>query len=299
MKALAVRVHGLREAIRLIKRRPASFVLAVLLAAAAFTLPLTVASIARSAAPLAAQLPLGPEVNLFLAASTSTTEIRQLQSQLASRPDVAGVEWISRDAALKALADRAGSGGLGDLKANPLPDVIVVTLNPRVEPSQLEAALVEWRRLPRVDSVAADTGWHRQLRALLRTAATLGVSAAGVAAILLGLIVLASVRLLFAASAADLQVFQLVGADRRFIVRPFAYSGALLLLLGMMVASGLTWLGLAAAAGPVSELARAYGTTLDLRPLPPGWLAVAAASATLIGATIAAAGARWQLRRLR
>ena len=66
MKAIAVRAHGLREMVRLIRRRPASFLLAVLLAAAAFTLPLAGASVARSVAPVVQRLPLGPENNLFL-----------------------------------------------------------------------------------------------------------------------------------------------------------------------------------------------------------------------------------------
>ncbi|MBK9244399.1 MAG: hypothetical protein IPM30_05980 [Burkholderiales bacterium] len=299
MKALAVRLHGLREAARLVRRRPGSFLLAVLLAAATFTLPLAGVSIARSAAPLLQQLPPGPEINLFLVGSTSTTEIRQLQSQLAARPDVTGVDWITRDAALKALIERAGGDGLSDLKANPLPDVIVVTLSPKVEPAELQAALAELRRLPRVESVAADTGWHQQLRVLLRTAAAVGAVVTGLATGLVILIVLASVQLQLTSSAADLRLFRLVGADRWFIVRPYAYAGALVLFLGVVAASGLAWIGLAAAARPLSDLALAYGATLELRPLPLGWLAAAAGSAAVIGAVVAALGTRWELRRLR
>ena len=297
MTALAVRAHALRETARLIRSRPGSFLLAVLLAAAAFALPLTVASVVRSAAPLVQQLPAGPEVNLFLAASTSTAEIRQLQSQLAARPGVAQVEWVTRDAALKALAQRTGSSGLAELKTNPLPDVLVVTLSSQAAPPEVDEAIAQWRRLPRVESVAADTGWHRQLRGLLRAAAAAGTLVGGLAAALLALVVLASVRLQLSASAEYVRVLRLVGADTRFIVRPFAYAGALTLGLGMLVASALNWAALAAAAAPVAELAQAYGTALDLRPLPSQWLASLTAGAAIVGGLVAALGSRWGLRR--
>lgn len=299
MKALAVRAHAVREMSRLIRRRPGSFLLAVVLAAAAFTLPLTGASIAHSLAPLVVQLPLGPEVNLFLAASTSAAEIRQLQSQLAGRPGVAKVEWISRDEALKALARRTGSSGLDDLAANPLPDVLVVTLSHQTAPAEVEAALAELGRLPRVESVAADTGWHRQLRVLLHAAGTAGTLLGALAVGLLLLIVLASVQLQLSSSADYVQVLRLVGADTRYIVRPFAYAGALTLLLGMIVATGLTFAGLAAVAQPISELAQAYGLALDLRPLPFPWLAGAAAVAAAIGGLVASLGSRQVLAQVR
>ena len=299
MKALAVRAHALREMARLFRRRPGSFLLAVVLAAAAFTVPLAGASIARSAAPLARQLPIGPEINLFLAASAPTTDIRQLQSQLAARPGVAQVEWITREAALKALAQRTGSSGLGDLKANPLPDVLVVTLSAQTAPGEVEKTLAELRRLPRVESAVADTGWHRQLTAILR-AATLAVAlVGGLAAALLVLIVLASVQLQLTTSAEYVRVLRLVGADTRFMVRPFAYAGALTLALGMLAAAGLTWAGLAAVAPQAADLAQIYGATLSLQTLPPQRLAALLAAAAIVGGAMAALGARWGLRRTR
>jgi len=299
MKALAVRAHALREMARLLRRRPGSFLLAVVLAAAAFTVPLLGASVARSAAPLVQQLPLGPEINLFLVGSTSATEIRQLQSQLAGRAGVAQVEWITRDAALKALAQRTGSSGLADLKGNPLPDVLVVTLSTETPPAEVETTVAELRRLPRVESVAADTGWHRQLRALLRAATVTATLVGGLAAVLLVLIVLASVQLQLTSSAEYVRALRLVGADIRFVVRPFAYAGALTLALATLLAAGLTWAGLTAAAAQVAELAQAYGAGFNLQPLPPHWLVLLAVVAAFVGGAIAALGTRWGLGRTR
>jgi len=297
VKALSLRARGLRETARLLRRRPGSFLLAVALAAAAFTLPLTGASIALSTAPLARQLPLGPEVNLFLAASTPAAEVRQLQSQLAAWPGVARVEWVTREAALKQLAERTGGTGLVDPKANPLPDVLVVTLSPAAAPADVESALAEMRRLPRVDAAAADAGWHRQLRALLGAAATASALAGGLVALLLALVTVAAVQLQLAVSADQVRRLRLAMADRWCIVRPFAYAGALTLGLGMLLAVGLTRAGLAAASAPAAELARSYGASLALQCPPAGWLAATVLGAAVVGGLLGTLGGYWALRR--
>jgi cell division transport system permease protein len=292
MKALAVRAHALREMARLLRRRPGSFLLAVLVAAAVFTLPLVGASIARSVAPLAEQLPLGPEISLFLSAAAPATEIRQLQSRLAARPDVQRVEWVTRDAALKSLAQRSGNAGLGELKPNPLPDVLVVTLATQVTAERVDLVAAEMRSLPRVEAVAADAGWHRKLAALLRILTAAGTIVGGLGAGLLVLVVLASVQLQLSASAAEIRVLRMVGAEPRFIVRPYAYAGALTLLCGFALAALLAWAGLRTLQPLIAEAAGMYGFTVVLDPLPPLWLAAAAAGAALTGGVVAAIGLR-------
>jgi len=299
MNPLAVRAHAAREMVRLLRRRPGSFVLAVLLAAAAFTIPLTGASIARSAAPLAAQLPLGPEINVFLAPAVPAAEIRQLQSRLAGHPGVIQVEWITRDSALKTLAQRTGNSALGELKDNPLPDVLVVTLSAQTAPDQVEQAVSDMRGLPRVETVVADTGWHRKVKTMLSAVGAAGAVVGALAAVLLVLIVLASVQLQLASSAEEMWVLRLVGADTRFIVRPFAYAGALTLGCGIALAAGLSWAGLEAAAPQVADLAKLYGVELALEPLPLRWLAAATVGAAVLGGVAAALGTRWALRSVR
>lgn len=298
MNALAVRAHAVREMVRLLRRRPGNFVLAVLLAAAAFTLPLTGASVARSAGPLADQLPLGPEINLFLAPAVLAAEIRQLQSRLAGHPGVMQVEWITRDSALKTLARRAGNSALGELKDNPLPDVLVVTMSAQSAPDEVEQAVSDMRGLPRVETVVADTAWHRKVAAVLSTVAAVGALFGALAAVLLVLIVLASVQLQLASSADEMRVLRLVGADTRFMVRPFAYAGALTLACGIALAAGLTWAGLEAAAPQAATLAKLYGVELTLEPLPLEWLAAATFGAAILGGVTAALGTRWTLRSL-
>jgi cell division transport system permease protein len=296
VKVLTLRVHALRETFRLLRRRPGSFLLGVLLAASAFTPVILSASILRSTAPLVGSLALSPEASLFLSGATPAAEIAQLQARLALRPGVAGVEWITREQALQAVAQRTGAAV--DLAGGVLPDVLIVRFAPDTTPAGLEQALEELRHLPRVDSVAADTGWHRKLATLRNVGAIAGGVGAALATALLLLIALASVRLQVATSLAEAQVLRLVGADSRFIVRPYAYAGALTLAGGAALAAALTGVALAVMSEQFSELAGLYGVALSLEPLPAPWVSASVAAAAVAGGSIAAAGARWSLRTL-
>jgi cell division transport system permease protein len=296
MKAIAVRAHALRALARLLRRQPGSFLLGVLLAASALTLPLAGVSIARSLTPLIEQLPLGPEVSVFLAPGTSTTEIRQLQARLSARAGVQRVEWIARDAALKSLAQRTGNSALAELKSNPLPDVLVVTLAAESAAEAIDGATAELRALPRVETVVADTGWHRKLASLRRVAAAIAIAGGGLAAALLVLAVFASVQLQLSASRCEIRVLRLVGAEPGFIVRPYAYVGALTLLCGSGLAVALTGAGFRLLTPRLAELAGLYGLALDLRLPPAEWLAGAGLVAAAIGALIASLAFRPALR---
>ena len=296
MKALAVRAHALREMMRLLRRRPGSFALAMLLAAAAFALPLTGAAVAFASMPLYERLQLGPEVSLFLAPAASATEVRQLQSRLAARPGVTRVEWVTRDAALKSLLQRSGTNTIGELKANPLPDVLIVSFAAGIAPSALETAATELKGLPRVESVSADTGWHRKLAAMLQSGTTMGLFLGGVSAALLVLIVLGAVQLQLSTSRDDIGVLRLVGASDRFIVRPFAYAGALTLACAAALAAALSWAALTMFTPQAAELAALYGVSLSIQPLPPRWVVAVVFGAAVVGGITAALGARWALR---
>jgi cell division transport system permease protein len=240
-------------------------------------------------------LVLGPEVNLFLAAGTAATDIRQLQTRLAARPGVSRVEWITRDAAFKALLQRTG-GTLGELKSNPLPDVLVVTLAPGTTPAAVDALAGEMRSLSKVDSVGADTVWHRKLDALLRAGTAAGLAVAALSAVLLLLLVLGAVQLQLATSRDEVRLLRMVGADTRFIVRPFAYVGGFTLACGAGLAAMLSMGALALLAPLLSDLAGVYGLTVSAQALPAAWVAAVIAGAALVGGITAALGARGVLR---
>lgn len=295
MSVWSVRIDGLREALRLLARAPVRFALAVLLAGVVLALPLAGASLLQPWQTLRGALSLDPEVNLFLSPATPEAEIRRLQGQLSGRSGVVAVEWITREKALKALAQRGGSP-LGDLKPGLLPDVLVVRYALEAEPAVLEAAVAELRALPRVESVVADMAWHRRLSSVLALGRSGGLALAVAASALVALAAACAVSLVVAVRREDLRLLLLVGADDRYVVRPFAYAGALVLGSAFALAMALAGLALAWLAPYAAGVAMAYGLPAAVGPLPLPWIVALVAAALAVGGLLGALAGRRALR---
>lgn len=267
------RVYALHRSLRLLARRPGALLLSVLLAAVALTLPLLAATVAVGARSLVAGVSAGPELSVFLAPGTSGQEIRSLQSRIEALPGVIRVRHVPREVALAELAARSGLGpSLAELKTNPLPDALIVALAPGIAPAAVDAAAATVRKLPRVDAVQFDSAWYGKLVAIGRIAfAASAIVGAGLL-VLAAAVVVGAVRLLAAASAEEIRVLRMVGADEGFIGRPYAYIGAAVLASATALAIGavaavLRWLNPA-----LSELARLYGSAEFTIPMLPGQL---------------------------
>lgn len=282
------RGYGWARAFRLLGDRPALAFGAIACAAVALAVPLLVLTLAHMLAPHAGRVPAA-EITAFVAPGTAAAELKALAARVETIAGVATVRLIAREAALAELQRRTG-GALAELKSNPLPDVLVAEFAAGVAPAVIEAAASSIRKQPKVESVVADLDWYRKFAALTRAVGAIGVLIGGAMLLLVVAIVLAVVRLLAAASEAELRVLALVGADPAFIRRPFVYAGAVVLALAAAVSLGLLALGRWAVEPALVDLGRAYAVDLDL-PWP-AWPVIVAylAGATLIGGVAAAAG---------
>lgn len=291
--------HALREAGRLLRRRSATFSLAVLLAACALVLPLLAITVGYGLAPLANRVPIAPEISVFASLSATGQDIATLKSKLEALPNVERVQWITRDQSLAELARRSGGlAPLADVKPNPLPDTLVVSLNRRVQPDDLDRAANEIRKLARVDAVYADSSWFRKAvgltQVVVKVAAFVGIATVG----LLALVVVGAVRLIAISDRDELRLLRLIGAEDRQIARPYAYAGGIALLLASMLATAtvaalLQWL-----MPDLDWLAQVLAVQIGLGPLPWPTLAGLAAVAFLIGMAGGALGLRSALRRI-
>lgn len=297
MSAWSIRSYAVRRAIQAIARQPAVFVLSVLLATLGVLLVLATAIAVGAARPLAAQIDLGPQAAVFALIGASAQEVKTLQTRVAALPAVADVKTILRDDALAELARRSGSQGvLADLKNNPLPDTLLVRFASRADPALVESTVAAMRKLPRVDAVQFDGSWYRKLDALLRVLLLAAGGSAIAGGLLVVLLLLGAVRLQVSAAAAEIRVLTAVGADRRFIVRPFAYLGALTLLLAGLLALCTAWGALALLNPLLGDLGKLYGTSLALGLPAPIWLAAAALGGVLAGGGVASIAARASVR---
>lgn len=293
MSLLTTRARALGRAVDALARAPGLTLLALLLAAAALTLPLLVAALAWPLHGAWSRLDAPAQAVVFAAPGTPGSDVAALRTRLAEQPGVASATLVTRDTALAELTRRAPGGALPELKANPLPDAVVVTFVRATPPIAVDATVAALRKLPRVDSVQFDGAWYRRWMAGVDAARVAG----GAMAVLLG--VLAVAGLLGAAQLppvtgrAELRLLALTGApaaDRR---RPFMYAGGLIGLAAGLAAGGVVTAVLMAVAHRLAGAPTAGGALLDWpQPTLLVWLGLVSGAA-LTGLLVGLIGGHW------
>ena len=289
--------YALLVALRRLRVQPFSSLSNVLVISLTLAIPIVAASLIVSAQPVLSQIPVSPELTLFLAPGAESGKAAELARRLQAdhAEEVLSTRVVTRDQALNSLkADPAWSNALAALPDNPLPDAVVVTLRDSAELAQTAGRLASaWREIDVVDAVQLDSEWVRRLEALLRFGRIgLGLLAAGVALVVLAT-VFNTVRLQALTQREEIAVARLVGATEAFVRRPFLYLGALTGIAASLIATGLAALALQPLNAALNRLASSYGTQLTVQ-LPD------ALSLTLSGclvAILAALSARWSVTR--
>ena len=179
------------------------------------------------------------DINVYFAVSASEDEMFALKSNIETLPEVASVEYTSREKALEEFRERHSNDfltlqALEELDENPLG----ASLNIRAkETSQYEsiarflegANALEFGAGSIIDSI----NYHQNKVAIDRLgrvvdgAETLGISIIIVMAIISIVIVFNTVRLAIYTSREEIGVMRLVGAEDRFIRGPFMIEGIL------------------------------------------------------------------------
>ncbi len=293
MSGLATRTRALASAVDALARAPGLALLALLLASAALTLPLLVAALAWPLHGAWSRLDAPAQAVVFAAPGTAGSDVAALRARIGEQPDVASATLVTRDTALAELTRRAPGGALPELKANPLPDAVVVTFVRATPPTAVDTTVAGLRKLPRVDSVQFDGVWYRRWMAGVDAARVAG----GAMAVLLGVLAVAGVlgaaQLPSITGRAELRLLALTGApaaDRR---RPFMYAGGLIGLAAGLVAGGTVTTVLAAVTQRLAGLQTLGGAVLDWpQPASPLWLGLIG-GAGLVGLLVGLIGGRW------
>jgi cell division transport system permease protein len=288
MGVIGTVVLGIRQAVRLLARRPWTTLASALFCGLALYLPLLAATWADAVAAAADRFKLAPEISLFVAAGAGSAEIKTLMSRVESVAGVVRVEWISREAGLAQLRQRAPVGSsLPELTPSVIPDVVVAKLDPGLRPGDLGTAAAAMRKLPRVEAVHFDGDWHRKLGAALHAGLAVLLVIGGWAVALVAAVLIGAVRLQAGGAASELRLLQLVGADRSFIRRPYIYGGAVVLFMGGMVALALV-VATTHFLGPLlAELAQAYEGNFTLAPPALPTVVALLAGCLVFGALVA------------
>lgn len=292
MSAIATRWFALKRAAALIQGQPGSFLLNVTLAGTALAVPLFLAILAYALAPWTTRIEAGPELNVFVALGTSPGDLEQMRLKLAAVDGVTGVRLIARDQAFAELSRRSGFASGATPRTNPLPDVLVARFAAKVGPEVVERSAASVRAWAGVDSVRLDIEWFRRASALARAAGLVLVMVAGLTLTLIALVLVAAVRLQAESRRDETAVLHLAGARNSFIVRPYAYAGALTLGLGAALGLAIAVGGTLIVEPRIAALAASFGQEFRLT-MPPAWLAAAIIPAAIVlGLAAAGIGAR-------
>lgn len=261
---------------------PLALALNVVAVGIALALPLGGYMVLENLGALAEHVGAEPQLSVFFAGDAGRPEIDRVEAELKRAPGVRAMHFVPRDEALRAIQQ---SGGIGDivatLKSNPLPDAFVVDLVPG-ETGAGERLAESLRQMPKVARVQFDAAWARRVSGLLR----LGRLAVGLLAALLAIGLVAvtfnAVRMQILTRRDEIELAALVGATHAYIRRPFLYQGAVLGLLGGLMALAIV-LGMAVLLDrEVTNVAEAYGSGFRLRLLPlRDWAAMLAFSAVI------------------
>ncbi|HLU25837.1 MAG TPA: permease-like cell division protein FtsX [Longimicrobiales bacterium] len=184
------------------------------------------------------------EVVAYLRDGAPPDAIRLARAEIESFPEVAAVNYISKEEALEVANRELGelSAVLVDADVNPLPASFEISLRPGHRTPDVVAEVAE--RLSAyafVEDVQFGQEWLDKIFVLRRIAGTastvLGLAFAAVAALIIG----AAVRMAIYARRDEIAIMRLVGATPGFIQGPFLLEGFLTGLLGGLLAAPATY----------------------------------------------------------
>lgn len=209
------------------------------------------------------------DISVFLKRPTSAEDATRTADRVRQRRDVAEVQLILADAALKEFRRDSGFGAAIDaLNENPLPHTLIVRPSDEyTTAAALEGLAGDIRELPSVDIVQLDTAWVNRLNAMLEAVRQALILAAVVLALGVMVIVGNTIRLDIQNRRDEIEVTKLVGGSDAFVRRPFLYSGFWYGLGGALVAWAITLVCVAVLRDPIGRIAGLYGSDFSLAGL--------------------------------
>jgi len=177
--------------------------------------------------------------------------VSALQARINSMPEVAQVDYVSKEEALKRFQDSRTAQGEEDLTpylaTNPLPASLEIRLRRPDDFSVVTDALRGDPSVARVKNIADLASKVTTVTEFLRTA---GLGLLAVIGAIVLFIVINTIRLAVVGRAEEIEIMRLVGASDAFIRWPFVFEGAMVGVLGAALTLGV----LGAAADPLGHL---------------------------------------------
>jgi cell division transport system permease protein len=250
------------DALKRTQDRMTQFVILIVLLGVLLAIPGWLAQIWVGMSALVPQSAIQSESLIFLEDPIELEARIDLERTLANRDDVESVSFVAKSVALSELSALDGLAPIAELVAdNPLPDALRLRFKLESAAAGEAALMTTLQDDARVLSLRYYPSTRVQYAALVRTLGWLGFGLS----LLTVLGVLMTVFLVSAADVVDdrrrIELYTLLGASRRFILRPYLYRATLLGLLS----GGLACLVIVVLNGVLSTVLASNLESLDAR----------------------------------
>ncbi|MFI5226355.1 MAG: permease-like cell division protein FtsX [Candidatus Limnocylindrales bacterium] len=192
----------------------------------------------------------------------SDADVAALRVQIAAMPEVADVEYITKDQAAADFKQREAEAGRTDLTGyldtNPFPASLQVRLKDPKNYGDVVTTLQGQSIVERVLPVESVVDRLLTVTAILRTVGLIVLALVGLTVLF---IIINTIRLAVVARAEEIEIMRLVGASDAFVRWPFIFEGALVGLLGALVTLAL----FALVADPLSSTMARFFEVVPLR----------------------------------
>jgi len=179
------------------------------------------------------------QVVAYVENTATQDQVDTLIASTQAMPEVAEVEFITRDEALERFTATQEAQGRTDLsqylESNPLYASINVKLT---SPTELDAVTGALRENPIVRNVLNIDALVERVLTVTNVVRTAGVAMVGIVGLIVLFIIVNTIRLAVVARAEEIEIMRLVGASDAFIRWPFVFEGAMVGLLGAAITLG-------------------------------------------------------------
>ena len=171
-------------------------------------------------------------VDVFLKSELTEEARIRLEKEFREIAGVTGATYISRELALQKMQGRFGQDMIQGLDENPLPASFVLKVDRTIfKQGAIETLAASLKTFPEVDDVVFAGEIVNRLGRIMRSVEMLGFALSILVAFAAVFIVANTVRLVISDRRKTVEIMQMVGATRGYILSPFVALGGLLGLL--------------------------------------------------------------------
>jgi cell division transport system permease protein len=210
----------------------------------AMSLPGALWIIADNLSTVERDLRSGVTMDVFLDDGLTTDAANDLQARIRDIEGVLDLKFLSKQDALFKMREEFGLDMIQDIEDNPFPASIILKIDElHMKPGASDSLAAEISRLPGVEDVVFAGEMLDRLGHMIHSVRALGVSIAILVCFSAVFIVGNIVRIAITDRRRAVEIMQLVGATRSYILTPFVLLGGLLGLFGALMAAIFLWFG--------------------------------------------------------